>query len=228
MRVRTVRWVAGCAAAGSLTLMVGGLTLAYVDRHLVPAHVTNWDFSDVFGDVANTAIPVMGFVLVSRRPGNRIGWLALAAGLTLGLRSFADQYEQRALVAVPGSLSAGPAALWASEWIWPISLAMVAFLFLLFPTGRLRSRRWRPAAWFVAAVFTLDAAAQVVRAGRVWADPFTALSAGWYPGSHTAVLIAASTPGGGGRRHLGRGGPVQPGAAAGAAAGGPAVQPGPV
>jgi uncharacterized membrane protein len=44
-------------------------------------------------------------------------------------------------VAAPGSQPAGSAALWVSEWIWPISLAMVAFLFLLFPTGRLRSRR---------------------------------------------------------------------------------------
>ena len=57
------------------------------------------------------------------------------------------------------------------------------------PTGRLYSRRWRPAAWFTAAAFTLDAAAEVARACRVWADPFTALGSGWYPGSHTAVLI---------------------------------------
>jgi len=124
--------------------------------------------------------------------------------------------------------AAGGGAIPARRALSSIAHQAVALLLLLFPTGRLRSRRWRPAAWFVAAVFTLDAAAQVVRAGRVWADPFTALSAGWYPGSHTAVLIAACTPGGGGRRHLGRGGPVQPGAAAGAAAGGPAVQPGPV
>jgi hypothetical protein len=163
--------VAGCAAAGSLALMVGGLILAYVDRHLVPANMTNWDFSDVFGDVANTAIPVMGFVLASRRPRNRIGWLALAAGLGLGLSSFANQYEQRALVAAPGSLPAGPAALWVSTWIWPISLAMVAFLFLLFPTGRLRSRRWRPAAWFVGAVFALSTAALMAGATREWAHP---------------------------------------------------------
>ena len=115
MRARTARWVAGCAAAGSLALMAGGLILAYVDRHLVPANMTNWDFSDVFGDVVNMALPVMGFVLASRRPGNRIGWLALAAGLTLGLSSFADQYGQRALVAAPGSLPAGPAALWVSD-----------------------------------------------------------------------------------------------------------------
>ncbi len=64
-------------------------------------------------------------------------------------------------------------------------------MLVLFPTGRLRSRRWRPAAWFVAAVFTLDAAAQVARACRVWADPFTAPGDGWYPGSHAAVLIVA-------------------------------------
>ena len=87
--------------------MAGGLILAYVDRHLVPANVTNWDFSDVFGDVVNMAIPVGGFVLASRRPGNRIGWLTLVAGLALGLRNFADQYEQRALVAAPGSWPGG-------------------------------------------------------------------------------------------------------------------------
>jgi hypothetical protein len=89
--------------------------------------MADWDVSDVFGDVVNMAIPVMGFVLASRRPQNRIGWLALAAGLTLGLSSFAGQYGQRALVAAPGSWPAGPLALWVSTWIWPISLAMVAF-----------------------------------------------------------------------------------------------------
>jgi hypothetical protein len=176
MSARTVRWVAGCAAAGSLALMVGGLILAYVDRHLVPANVTNWDFSDVFGDVVNMALPVGGFVLASRRPGNRIGWLALAAGLTLGLSSFANQYEQRALVAAPGSLPAGLWALWVSTWIWPISLAMVAFLFLLFPTGRLRSRRWRPAAWFVGAVFALSTAAVMAGATREWGHPSASFS----------------------------------------------------
>ena len=171
MRARTAGLVAGCVAAGSLALMAGGLILAYVDRHLVPANVTYWDFSDVFGDVVNLAIPVGGFVLASRRPGNRIGWLALAAGLTLGLHSFADQYEQRALVAAPGSWPAGPAALWVSEWIWLVSLALAAFLFLLFPTGRLRSRRWRPAAWFVGAVFALSTAAVMAGAAREWAHP---------------------------------------------------------
>jgi hypothetical protein len=75
------------------------------------------------------------------------------------------------------------------NWAWAIPLAGLAFMLLLFPTGRLRSPRWRPAAWFVAAVSGLNAAAMVARACRVWADPYTALSDGWNRGSHTADLI---------------------------------------
>jgi hypothetical protein len=81
--------------------MAGGLALAYVDRHLVPADRTSWDFSDIFSGVENLAIPVVGFVLAARRPANRIGWLFLAVGLALGLSRFADQYGLRALVADP-------------------------------------------------------------------------------------------------------------------------------
>jgi hypothetical protein len=65
----------------------------------------------------------------------------------------------------------------------------LAFILLLFPDGRLRSPRWRPAAWFVTAAFTFYAAAEVARACRVWTDPFIAASDGWYLGSHTAVLV---------------------------------------
>ena len=38
-----------------------------------------------------------------------------------------------------------------------IPVAMLAFLFLLFPTGYVRSRRWRLAAWFVGGAFALAA-----------------------------------------------------------------------
>jgi signal transduction histidine kinase len=173
MRARTARWVAGCIAAGSIALMAGGLALAYADRQLVPARVTNWDFSDVFGQVTNMAVPVVGFVLASRRPANRIGWLALAAGLGLGLSRFASSYGLRALVAAPGSLPAGRAVAWLSNWIWVIPLAVIAFVFLLFPTGRLRSRRWRVAAWFVGGAFALITGGVLVGATRYWSHPFT-------------------------------------------------------
>ena len=71
MRAQTARWVAGCAAAGSVALAGGGLVLAYADRHLVPAGLTGWTVSNVTGQVVNVAVPVTGFVLASRRRRGR-------------------------------------------------------------------------------------------------------------------------------------------------------------
>src|SRR2546427_4247745 len=54
-----------CGAAG------WRVALAYADRHLVPA--SGWDFSSVVQEASFMAVPVVGFVLASRRPGNRVG-----------------------------------------------------------------------------------------------------------------------------------------------------------
>jgi len=176
VKVLTARWVAGCTGAGSVALIAGGLALGYADRYLLPGRLATWDFSDVFGQMVNLAVPVVGFVLASRRPANRVGWLFLAAGVGLGLGSFSEQYGLHALGAAPGSWPAGGAFAWLSNWIWVIPFAMLAFLFLLFPTGRLRSRRWRPAAWFVGGAFALATVGEVVSATRFWSDPFNTLA----------------------------------------------------
>ena len=173
MRARTARWVAGCAAAGSVALIGGGLALAYMDRHLVPASLADWTVSNVSGQLVNMAVPVTGFVLASRRPENRIGWLFLMAGLALGLSGFSNPYALHALVADRGSLPAGPAFAWLSNWIWIIAVAALGFLFLLFPTGQLRSRRWRPAAWFAGGAFAIATVSTLITATRLWAHPFT-------------------------------------------------------
>jgi hypothetical protein len=189
MRVLTARWVAGCVAAGSVTLIAGGLALMYMNRHLVPAGHTAWNLPDVFGQVVNLAVPVVGFVLASRRPANRIGWLFLVAGLAVALQSFSEQYGLHALVAAPGSLPAGRASAWLSNWIWVIPPAMLAFLFLLFPTGQLCSRRWRPAAWFVGAVFVIFAVDLLVEATRIWPDPFSPANQVAHPPVRAALFI---------------------------------------
>src|SRR5262249_27359628 len=120
----------GWTAAGAGARVVGGLVLAYVDRHhSMPAGQTAWNLSDVFGQVVNLAVPVVGFVLASRRPANRVGWLFLAAGLALGLTAFSEQYALRALVASPGSLPAGRLFAWVPNWTWVIPNAMLAFPF---------------------------------------------------------------------------------------------------
>ena len=172
MRARTVGWMAGSAAAASAALITGAVVLAYVDRHRVHGNLTSWDFSDVFAHVTSLGVPVVGFVLASRRPANRLGWLFLGAGLGLGLSFFSTQYAQHALVAVPGSWPAGRAVAWFANWIWAIPYALLAFVFLLFPTGRLLSPRWRVAAWSVAGANTLAVADLIAYATRIWWHPF--------------------------------------------------------
>jgi hypothetical protein len=188
MKARTARRVAGCAAAGSVAALGGGLALAYVDRHLVPASLTGWTVSNVSGQVVNMAVPVTGFVLASRRPENRIGWLFLVAGLALGVSGFSNPYALHALIAAPGSWPAGRAFAWLSNWAWMIAVAMLAFLFLLFPTGQLRSPRWRPAAWFAGVAFALATVSALIAASREWAHPF-ALSGPASPGGVTALFL---------------------------------------
>ncbi len=172
MRARTARRVAGCATAGSVALMGGGLALAYLDRHLVPASLTNWTVSNISMQLVNVAAGGVAFVLASRRPENRIGWLFLVAGLGLGLSSFSNAYALHALVADRGSWPAGQAFAWLSNWTWVIPTAVLAFLFLLFPTGYVRSRRWRLAAWFAGGTLALVTVLMLIAATRSWAHPF--------------------------------------------------------
>jgi hypothetical protein len=47
--------------------------------------------------------------------------------------------------------------LWVSLWAWILVFGLIEFLLLLFPNGRLPSKRWRPLAWLSAAL-TLIAA----------------------------------------------------------------------
>src|SRR5262249_18278288 len=121
---------------GSIALIIGAVVLAFVDRNAsLPADAQTWDFSFVFGEVVNIAVPVVGLVVACRRPANRIGWLFVVAGAAVGLGDFCTGYGQHALYAAPGSLPAGQAAGWLSNWLWVIPFTALGFLFLWFPTG---------------------------------------------------------------------------------------------
>jgi hypothetical protein len=182
-----------------VVLIGGGVALAYADRHLVPASLTVWTVSNISGQAVNAAVPVVAFVLASRRPGNRIGWLFLVAGLALDLSGFSRQYALHALIAAPGSWPAGRAAGWLFNVTWMTPVAMLAFILLLFPTGHVRSRRWRRAGWYIGGAFTVANVWLVIVATRLWAHPFTSTfsQAGSPVGSPVpdlmiAVLISAA------------------------------------
>jgi signal transduction histidine kinase len=188
MRPRTASRLAWSVGIFSIALEIGALVLMFGFRHAaLPATVSGyrWNLSRVLVGVVSIGLPMIGIVLASKRPENRIGWLFLAAGLLNGLEDFGLSYGIRALVVAPGSLPAGRALTWMGSWITGIPLGLLAFLFLLFPTGNLPSRRWRPAGWFVAGSFALLWAAELVVSTRSWNDPFRPLSA-----SPIVVLVA--------------------------------------
>ena len=191
MRAVAARWVAYVVGGGSIALIIGSVVLAYLDRHAsLPAGQQTWGFSYTFGEAVNIAVPAVGLVLASRRPANPIGWLFLAAGAALGLGAFWSAYGLRALSAAPGSLPAGRAAMWLSNWVWVIPFAALSFLFLLFPTGQLRSARWRPVAWFLAGSLVLVGIAALVSATLEWSHPFRQ-SGQSFTGLVTIILLAA-------------------------------------
>ena len=85
----------------------------------------------------------VGAVIAARRPDNAVGWSLSAIALTLGGTFAAQSYADYTLIAAPGSLPGGAVAVWLSLWVPVLALVAATFFCLLFPDGRLPSRRWR-------------------------------------------------------------------------------------
>ena len=104
--------------------------------------------------------------LIAVRRRNRIGWLFLGIGVAAAALSLGFQYSLRAYVIAPGSLPASPWVVWLQDTLVAVSVIGLVFLVLLFPDGRLPSRRWRLVAWVLA---TLSAA--ILLWGMLRPDP---------------------------------------------------------
>jgi signal transduction histidine kinase len=152
--VRIALRLAACGLAlGALALIAGGVVL---DRTAAGRHVDGagsvWVYPFLVAAIAAPAL--VGALVATRRPRNPIGWILVLGALSLGAVLAGQTYALVALDRPGGSLRGGAwAALLASEWpfffAWPLAIALV------FPDGRLPSRRWRPAAVFAAASMTL-------------------------------------------------------------------------
>ena len=102
------------------------------------------------------AFSLVGAVVASRRPRHRLGWIFCIVGLSQGLVTFTNEYAVYALWTAPGSLPGGPFMAWLTTWDWAGSApVLLTFVPLLFPDGRLPSRRWRPVAWLSAVPIAL-------------------------------------------------------------------------
>ena len=98
-----MRRIAWGLAGASVVLTAVALAFEYLNRSPQPAGLTQSLASTAQVLVANGAA-VVGAVIVSRRPGNRIGWLALAGGVLLISSQASKGYGTYALRTAPGSL----------------------------------------------------------------------------------------------------------------------------
>jgi hypothetical protein len=110
----------------------------------------------------------VGAVVARRRPDNSIGWLFCAIGILFAIEGFIVEYTITGVLAAPGRLPYVTQIGWILAWIWviPAGLALI-YLPLLFPTGRLLSRRWRPVAWLGALSLAASAAIVSIAPGPI-------------------------------------------------------------
>jgi hypothetical protein len=95
------------------------------------------------------AAATVGALVASRRPENPIGWILALAGLGYALAGGAIAYSSYAFQG-DHSLPAATAVTWTGNWLWSVALGLAAtYPLLLFPDGKLLSRRWRPVAWLI-------------------------------------------------------------------------------
>src|SRR3984893_6412357 len=88
------------------------------------------------------AFALVGALIVARRPGNRIGWVACGIGLLTAVYEFGLGYETFGTY-VNRSLPALGFVRWLEAWEWALPVVlMLFFLPLLFPDGKPISPRW--------------------------------------------------------------------------------------
>jgi len=122
---------------------------------------------DASAIVFSTLILLVGWAIVTRQPRNTIGWLLMLIPI-LGILGFVvGDYATQALATHPGSLPFGRVAAWFDRWLIVAVLAIFIPLFLLFPDGRLPSRRWRPVLWFTIAATVVTVVGFAVTPGRL-------------------------------------------------------------
>src|SRR5215210_6410245 len=148
---RLASWLAWAMCALSLTLTALNFVLIAMNVSLNTPAYAFWP------ELTSLAVgySVIGAIIASRLPNHPVGWICCAIGLIAAVDHFAGEYCLYALVAQPHPLAGGREMLWLQGWFWMLFIGLIVFLLLLFPTGRLPSRRWRPFAWASVAIISV-------------------------------------------------------------------------
>jgi signal transduction histidine kinase len=135
------RLIDGCWAGAVLIAAAGAIltALGWSDFKADDA------ISNMGAAVSTVAYASLGTLIV-RRVRNPIGWLLLITGVAIGMMSLFSGYALVGIITHPGALPAAKPIGAVAEWAFFPVVAVLAYMLLLFPTGTLPSRRWRPIA----------------------------------------------------------------------------------
>jgi hypothetical protein len=122
--------------------------------------------SDALYALLFLAFPLVGALVASRRPQNPIGWILLADGLLWMLLAVIESYSRYGVDnpgSVPFPVTIGALA---NTLLWVPTVGLLGiYTILLFPDGKLPSRRWRPLALFSGVVIGLLGVAGMLAPG---------------------------------------------------------------
>jgi hypothetical protein len=114
------------------------------------------NLSSVLDAFTAPAVTIVAALIILNRPGNRLGWVMLLLGFSLGLSGFSRAYAGIGVARLDGVLPGLILAAWVSQVIWFVIFLALELLLLLFPTGTLLSPRWR---WVAATALLIAACA---------------------------------------------------------------------
>jgi hypothetical protein len=163
MSYRTAAWLAWAVWVLTIALTALALLLLALNLSHPNTHVYDYWFNNTTVVITVT----VGAIVASRRPENPVGWLLCLSSVLVSISHFSSQYAIYTLLAQPNSLPAGEVFAWIETWILPIMIGLDVYTFLLFPTGRLPSRRWRWLGWLTVAFVFVGAISGAVTSGPV-------------------------------------------------------------
>ncbi|HEY7093165.1 MAG TPA: hypothetical protein VH393_08305, partial [Ktedonobacterales bacterium] len=176
--------------------VVVSLALGMFLNYFVNAPSEFWNFLVLQVFLIEAPFGIVGALIISRHPENRIGQIFCAITFLLALTFLAVQYTQYALVTAPRSLPGAAALAWLASWVNSIAIGLLAYMILLFPDGRLPSPGWRLVAWLYAGWIALHALATALTPGPFDMIPAVnnPLSIAGIAGALAALVVSAASP----------------------------------
>jgi signal transduction histidine kinase len=108
-------------------------------------------------------LAAIGALIAARHPQNLIGWLMCAAAGTGGVIELCRSYSEYSLVNGHPGLFAVEWVAWLGSWLWlPWLTLQVVYLPLLFPDGRVPSKRWAWLIWAATATALVSVISQAL------------------------------------------------------------------